>query len=191
MGVSVSTMRQWCATGRVRTEQVTRDSVHTIRVHLDQTSGTRHPTGQPAPPADAPPDAPPDAPSEPVERHVPDARMADASLAESRAFTSQEQAATTLALVSSTASQFLAPFIAELTATRELSERQSLELRSQAELIGRLSSDLDQARATVDELRTSAARRRVADFRVTLILVMFGTLLVAGISAGAAWWFGH
>jgi hypothetical protein len=96
-----------------------------------------------------------------------------------------------MALVSSTASRFLAPFVAELTATRELSERQALELRDKAELIGRLSSDLDQARATIDELKTSDAHSRTVAHRLSLMLVILGILIVAAVSASAAWWFSH
>src|ERR671921_474255 len=36
LGVSLNTMRRWCATGRVRSERVSRPQGYTVRVYLDQ-----------------------------------------------------------------------------------------------------------------------------------------------------------
>ena len=83
---------------------------------------------------------------------------------------------------------FMAPFASQLTATRELSERQAVQLRDQAELIGRLSSDLDRARTIVKE---PGAAKRNADLthRVTWAPRGVGIVIVAATSAALAWSF--
>jgi hypothetical protein len=190
MGVSVSTMRQWCASGRVRTQQVTHNAVHTIRVLLDQRDDPGPKPNQPVSVAGV---VPPISTTSP-ERAVNDTQdeiSLESSPDDQLAVADQNSASTTLALVARTASQFMAPFAAELTATRELSERQAVQLRDQAELIGRLSSDLDRARTIVEELRSSEAQSRDLTHRVTWALVVLGIVIVAAMSAALAWWFGH
>jgi hypothetical protein len=85
--------------------------------------------------------------------------------------------------------QFPLAVTAHLTATRRLVERQEIKLRDQAELVDRLFSARDQARVTISELMESEARSRALTYRASLILVIFGVLIVAAASAGATWWF--
>ena len=93
-----------------------------------------------------------------------------------------------LGLVTTTATHMVAPLVAEFVATRQLNERQNIELRDQAELIGRLSSDLDQARATIDALRDSEARSQAVSRRAMLVLMILSACIIAGASAAAVRW---
>jgi hypothetical protein len=100
----------------------------------------------------------------------------------------QARAEMTIALMSATASQVLTPFMKELEMTRELSERQSVEIRQQAELIGRLSSDLDNAREIIREMKVGDRSQRGQTQWIMTIFVFTVILLAAMIAAGVTVW---
>jgi len=173
-GVSVGVMRQWCATGRVRTEHVTRGSVHTIRVHLDPP-----PTQAPGPSGAS------------VAADGPEARGSSRPPTDVTAIAAESQAMPALADVLSKAPGLLAPFVTELTAAREAGERRAADLRAQAELIGRLSSELDAARATLTEMVAREQQSELRARHAVVALMVALTVAVVAVSVAAAVWFGR
>src|SRR5262249_4849024 len=91
----------------------------------------------------------------------------------------------TVALVATTASQLIAPFMMEYHANLELARRQATESRDQAELIGRLSSDLDHARETIGEL--SAEGDGAGWSRFIPMELLLGVIVLAAIVIMAGW----
>jgi len=77
--------------------------------------------------------------------------------------------------------------MADLMATRWTLERQTEEDRARADLLVRLSSDLSQARETLQELRELAASTQCA-VRTSVVLI---TGMIAALVAGGMWWFFH
>jgi hypothetical protein len=192
LGVSPSTVRRWCVIGKLRSEKIERRQGVAIRVFVDPQTTTASDMGTPEPLR---------ANETPYMRMTPTAAAAESSESETGAVVTQlpralsrvtraEQARAemTIALISATASQIIAPFMSEFENVRGLSERQSAELRQQAELIGRLSSDLDNARESIQGLKLGNASQHAYTQWMTLVLIVGAALLSAAIAAGVTLW---
>ena len=122
MGVSLNTMRRWCAIGRVRSERISRPQGYTVRVYLD-----RVPTQEPPVEGAAQEPQPTDTQEPPgtYQQGPIDLARAEAMAAYNR--------------------ELVAPLVAELAAYRE-------RLEDLARQNGTLAAELGQARAHAAEL---------------------------------------
>lgn len=209
LNVSTSTIRRWCVTGRIHSERVLRLNGVVVRVFIDRDAWPSVP--EPAQ-ADRIP-LPEDGDGRSLHQARPELAMSELvasangtvpaeatdGLSETSAIprpprplavaagrvarAEQARADATVALVAATANQVIAPFVAEYTAVRQLVERQAQELRDQAELIGRLSSDLDHARETINGL-APPERQTPPEFPWALV----GLILVLLLLAASTFW---
>jgi hypothetical protein len=161
LGVSISTVRRWCVVGRLKSKRIDRPQGVAIRVFIDVAQAAAILAGEQQAPVQLPEDDVQGIPPQnPVTSELP-AMSTGANLLPipdvpaltgiSRA--EHSRAEMTVALISATASQVVAPFMREYEVVREAVDRQTNQLRDQAELIGRLSSDLDHAREVIRELK--------------------------------------